>query len=56
VIVYGICSLLPPLRPMLRQQLGVKDSSERPYRPFPFGTGIASPHYPTLRVGISESH
>ena len=23
-------------------------------RPFPFGTGTASPHYPTHRVGVSH--
>jgi hypothetical protein len=43
------------LRSMLRQQLDVKDSSERPYRPFPSGTGIASPHHPTRRAGVSTS-
>ena len=28
---------------------------KRPFQPFPFGTGIASPHDPTLRVGVSDS-
>ena len=54
VITYKICSLLPPCASMLRQQLDAKDSSARPVRPFPFRTGLASPHDPTLRVGVSN--
>ena len=55
VITYEICSLLTPFvrscgttRP--------KDSSERPFRPFPSGTGIASPHDHTRRVWVSTSN
>jgi hypothetical protein len=53
VITYEICSLLPPYALMLSATTRRKDSSERPFRPFPFGTGLASPHPPTRRVGIS---
>ena len=52
VITYGICSLLPPCA-FVVATTPRKDSSERPLRPFPFGTGIASPYYPTRRVGVS---
>jgi hypothetical protein len=53
VITCEICSLLPPYASMLWQQLRRKVSSERPFRPFPFGTGLASPHDPTRSVGAS---
>jgi hypothetical protein len=54
VITYEICSLLPPCASMLSATTRRKDSSERPIRPFPSGTGLASPRYPTHRVGISN--
>ncbi len=53
VIVYGICSLLPPYVLMLRQTTRHKDSGERPLWPYPSGAGIANPHDPILRTGVS---
>jgi hypothetical protein len=32
------------------------DSSERPFSPYPSGTGLASPHHRTRRVWVSTSH
>ena len=52
VLAYGICSLLPPCAFVVATTTR-KDSSERPLRPFPFGTGLASPYCPTHRVGVS---
>ena len=56
VITFEICSLLPPCASMLSATTPRKDSSERPFRPFPSGTGLASPLSPTHRVGISTFH
>jgi hypothetical protein len=39
---------------LLRQQLDRKDSSERPIRPFPSGTGITSPHDPARESVLQE--
>jgi hypothetical protein len=52
VITYGICSLLPPCFDV-GGTTRRKDSSGRAFRPIPFGTGLASPLYPTHRVGVS---
>ena len=54
VITCEICSLLPPYVRCCGTTLR-KDSSERPFRPYPFGTGLASPHDPTRRAGVSTS-
>ena len=54
VITYETgCSLFPPFHSKLRQQLVEKDSSERLNQPYPFGTGVASPHDHTRRVWFS---
>jgi hypothetical protein len=52
VITYEICSLLPPCFDVAGTTRR-KDSSGRALRPIPFGTGLASPLYPTHRVGVS---
>ncbi len=52
VMPYGICSLLPPCFDVAGTTRR-KDSSGRALRPIPFGTGLASPLYPTHRVGVS---
>ena len=56
VITYEICSLLPPYISDVAATTQCKDSSGRPLRPFPCGTGLASPYYPTRRVGGSTSY
>jgi hypothetical protein len=53
VITFEICSLLPPSM----RSCGTtrqKDSSERPLWPYPYGTGLASPLFHTLRVWVSN--
>jgi len=53
VITYGICSLLPPCALKLWHNLGARIAVGQPHRPFPSGTGLASPYDPTQRVGVS---
>jgi hypothetical protein len=55
VIIYETCSLLPPFDRSCGTTRS-EDSSERPFRPFPCGTGIASPHDHTRRVWVSTSN
>jgi hypothetical protein len=56
VITYEIgCSLFSPFFSMLRH-----NSKERitvsGFQPYPFGTGVASPHHHTHRVWVSTSN